>query len=279
MGIQAKQILSAIIAPNYLLLVSFTKTAVMKLQASLLLLFPLISFAQKDPVKDSLENIVNELAKPVYIETYKIVNTARLMVKNALSGKYPVKDAMDYYNENLSSYMGRYQTLQSVKKRLDTAGDAFVDAMFLREKGRIAKSWSDQFAEQMVELQAEESFEKKTGIKKTVHSPVEREPEVFTKVEVDPKYPGNWRSFLERNLDGQVAVDNGASPGTYIVIIQFIVDVDGNVSDVKALTNVGNGMEQEAMRVVKKSGKWNPALQNGREVKAYHKLPITFTVQ
>ncbi|MGE9314846.1 energy transducer TonB [Niabella sp. CJ426] len=108
--------------------------------------------------------------------------------------------------------------------------------------------------------------------------PVEKEPEVFTKVEVDAKYPGNWRSFLERNLDGQVAVDNGASPGTYTVIIQFIVDVAGNVSDVKALTSVGFGMEQEAVRVIKKSGKWNPAIQNGREVKAYRKQPITFQV-
>ncbi len=108
--------------------------------------------------------------------------------------------------------------------------------------------------------------------------PVEKEPEVFTKVEVDAKYPGNWRSFLERNLDGQVAVDNGASPGTYTVIIQFIVDVAGSVSDVKALTSVGFGMEQEAVRVIKKSGKWNPAIQNGREVKAYRKQPITFQV-
>lgn len=108
--------------------------------------------------------------------------------------------------------------------------------------------------------------------------PVEKEPEVFTKVEVDAKYPGNWRSFLERNLDGQVAVDNGASPGTYTVIVQFIVDVAGNVSDVKALTSVGFGMEQEAVRVIKKSGKWNPAIQNGREVKAYRKQPITYQV-
>lgn len=108
--------------------------------------------------------------------------------------------------------------------------------------------------------------------------PVEKEPEVFTKVEVDAKYPGNWRSFLERNLDGQVAVDNGASPGTYTVIVQFIVDVAGNVSDIRALTNVGFGMEQEAMRVIKKSNKWIPAIQNGREVKAYRKQPITFQV-
>lgn len=108
--------------------------------------------------------------------------------------------------------------------------------------------------------------------------PVEKEPEVFTKVEVDAQYPGNWVNFLQRNLDGQVAVDNGASPGNYTVIIQFIVDVAGNVSDVKALTNVGFGMEQEAMRVIKKSGRWKPAIQNGREVKAFRKQPITFQV-
>ncbi|MGC4232337.1 MAG: energy transducer TonB [Niabella sp.] len=111
-----------------------------------------------------------------------------------------------------------------------------------------------------------------------VTKPVEKEPEIFTKVEVDAQYPGNWRSFLERNLDGQVAVDNGASPGNYTVIVQFVVDVAGNVSDVKALTNHGYGMEQEAIRVIKKSNKWKPAIQNGREVKAYRKQPITFQV-
>ncbi|GEM_PF-2697578 len=251
----------------------------MKVWLSITLLFPLISFGQKDHINDSIEHVIEELAKPVYIETYKTINTARFKVKNALSGKYPVKEAMDYYNENLSSYMGRYQTLQAVKKRLDTAGDAFIDVMFLREKGRIAKSFADLANEEMVELQAEESFEKKTGLKKSVIKPVDQGNDVFTKVEVDAKYPGNWRSFIERNLDVQVASDNGASPGNYTVTIQFIVDIAGNVSDVKALTSVGFGMEQEAVRVVKKSGKWNPGIQNGREVKSYHKLPITFTVK
>lgn len=108
--------------------------------------------------------------------------------------------------------------------------------------------------------------------------PVEKEPEVFTKVEVDASYQGNWVTFLQRNLDSQVPVENGAPPGNYTVIIQFIVDVTGTVSDVKALTNVGYGMEQEAIRVIKKSGKWKPAIQNGREVKAYRKQPITFQV-
>lgn len=109
----------------------------------------------------------------------------------------------------------------------------------------------------------------------------EPEPEIFTKVEIDASYPGGagaWRNFLERNLRGETPVDNGAAPGNYTVIIQFVVDVAGNVSDIKALTNLGYGMEQEAIRVLKRSGKWKPAIQNGREVKAYRKQPITFQV-
>ncbi len=110
----------------------------------------------------------------------------------------------------------------------------------------------------------------------------EPEPDIFTKVEIDASYPGGtgaWRNFLERNLRADVATENGASPGTYTVVIQFVVDKEGNVSDVKPITSVGYGMEQEAVRVLKKSGKWKPAIQNGREVKAYRKQPITFQIQ
>ena len=89
---------------------------------------------------------------------------------------------------------------------------------------------------------------------------------------------GAWRSFLERNLRGDVPVQNGAEPKNYTVIIQFVVDKDGSLSDIKALTKIGFGMEDEAIRVIKKSGKWRPAILNGKEVKAYRKQPITFQV-
>lgn len=101
---------------------------------------------------------------------------------------------------------------------------------------------------------------------------------IFYKVEIDASYTGDWKKFLERNLVGEVPVDNGAAPGTYTVVVQFIVDASGNVSDIKPVTNYGHGMEQEAMRVIKKSGKWNPARQNSQLVKAYRKQPITFRV-
>jgi protein TonB len=109
----------------------------------------------------------------------------------------------------------------------------------------------------------------------------EDENKIFDKVEIDASFPGGdskWRRFLETNCNGQVASDNGAPEGTYTTVIQFVVDKEGNISDVRSLTNHGYGMEEEAMRVIKKGPKWIPAIQNGRQVKAYRRQPITFQV-
>ncbi len=112
--------------------------------------------------------------------------------------------------------------------------------------------------------------------------PVEDENKIFDKVEIEASFPGGdakWRRYLEQNANGQVATDNGAPEGTYTTVVQFVVDKEGNISDVRALTNHGYGMEQEAIRVIKKGPKWTPAVQNGRQVKAFRKQPITFQVQ
>jgi periplasmic protein TonB len=107
------------------------------------------------------------------------------------------------------------------------------------------------------------------------------ENKIFDKVEIEAAFPGGdskWRQYLERNLNANVPVDNGAAEGTYTTVVQFVVDKEGNISDVRAITNHGYGMEEEAMRVIKRGPKWTAAIQNGRPVKAYRKQPITFQV-
>lgn len=112
-----------------------------------------------------------------------------------------------------------------------------------------------------------------------IEDKVTKEPEgPLEIVEIPAKFDGDWIKFLERNLNGQVAVDNNAPAGRYTVIMQFVVDVDGSVSDIKPLTNIGYGLEQEAIRVLKKAKRWDPAIQNGHTVKAYRRQPITFQV-
>lgn len=107
------------------------------------------------------------------------------------------------------------------------------------------------------------------------------ENKVFNKVEVEAAFPGGetaWRRYLQNNLDANTPIDNGAPEGTYSVIVRFIVSRDGSISDVVAETKHGYGMEAEAVKVIKKGPKWTPALQNGRNVNAYRRQPITFVV-
>ena len=102
------------------------------------------------------------------------------------------------------------------------------------------------------------------------------------KVEIEAAYPGGvaaWVKFLEKNLDGSVTAKNNAPVGKYSAIAMFIVDKDGSLSDVKALTKFGYGIEEEMLRVINKSGKWSPASQDGKPVRAYRKQPLTFLVE
>jgi len=107
------------------------------------------------------------------------------------------------------------------------------------------------------------------------------EGKVFNKVEVEAAFPGGegaWRRYLEKNLDPNAPIDNGAPQGTYQVIVKFIVSKDGSISDVQSETKFGYGMEAEAIKIIKKGPKWTPALQNGRNVNAYRRQPVTFVV-
>lgn len=139
-----------------------------------------------------------------------------------------------------------------------------VNVEGVKDQGIVAPVEIDQ-GKQIVEVKKEED-----------------ENKIFDKVEIEASFPGGdskWRQYLERNANGQVATDNGAPEGTYTTLVQFVVDKEGNISDVRALTNHGYGMEEEAIRVIKKGPKWTPAVQNGRQVKAYRKQPITFRVE
>ncbi len=104
---------------------------------------------------------------------------------------------------------------------------------------------------------------------------------VFTVVQIPAEFPGGiaaWTKYLERNLNRDLPVEQGAPPGKYTVYVSFTVDKAGNISDVKAENDPGFGTKDEAVRVIKKGPSWKPAVQNGRNVIYRHKQGITFQV-
>lgn len=104
---------------------------------------------------------------------------------------------------------------------------------------------------------------------------------IYTIVEIPAEFPGGqgaWIKYLERNLNRDIPIQNGAPIGKYIVTLSFIVDKNGVISDVRAENDPGYGTKEEAMRVIKKGPDWRPAVQNGRNVNYRHIQNIVFIV-
>ena len=110
---------------------------------------------------------------------------------------------------------------------------------------------------------------------------IEEEPEddnqIYDKVEQMPRFPGGQSalmSFLSRNVKyPKVCQENGIQGR---VIIQFVVNKDGNISDVSVYKGVNPYLDAEAIRVIKSMPKWTPGKQKGKYVNVKYTLPISF---
>lgn len=118
--------------------------------------------------------------------------------------------------------------------------------------------------------------------KKVVEEPKVDENQIFTKVEIEASVDQKqWIRHLQTNLQRYIedAASAGMEPGTYTVQVKFLVERDGSIADVQALNDPGFGLGKGAVDVVKKGPKWNPGIQNGKQVRSYHTQPITFVIQ
>lgn len=95
---------------------------------------------------------------------------------------------------------------------------------------------------------------------------------VFTKSETSPSFPksnGSVEAYVQKMINTQTLIQNGAQKGRYKISLRFIVLKNGDYCDFYAESSNGFGIEQEVIRVLKSGPKWNNAIQNGRPVNAY----------
>lgn len=109
-----------------------------------------------------------------------------------------------------------------------------------------------------------------------VEKPTEKE-EILKYSEVMPEFPGGQAAFI-RFLSKNLRVpDNALDPGQKIkIIVRFVVDKEGELSNIQFLQTKGEVFEHEVVRVLNKMPKWKPGMQNGEKVKVYFNLPIIF---
>ncbi|MFL5738582.1 MAG: energy transducer TonB [Flavisolibacter sp.] len=104
---------------------------------------------------------------------------------------------------------------------------------------------------------------------------------VFEKSEVEASVDATlWKKQLEKELQPVIerAARKRMPAGTYIVVIRFLVEKDGSISDIHALNDPGYGLAAGAVRVVKSGPKWTPGTVNGKTVRSYHSQPIHFVI-
>lgn len=99
---------------------------------------------------------------------------------------------------------------------------------------------------------------------------------LYTKVDQQPKFPGGqkaWQKFLIKTLRYPAEAQDNRIMGE--TLISFIVDTDGSISDIRAVDG-DPILSAESIRIMKLSGKWEPAVYQGQKIKAYKIQPIVF---
>ena len=110
--------------------------------------------------------------------------------------------------------------------------------------------------------------------------PKEEETKVFDVVEQMPQFPGGQQAlfeYLSKNIKYPVIAEENGVQGR--VIVTFVVERAGSITDVKVVKSVDPSLDKEAQRVVKAMPHWIPGKQNGSAVRVKYTVPVTFRLQ
>ena len=120
-------------------------------------------------------------------------------------------------------------------------------------------------------------------VKETIAEPEPpkvEETKVFDVVEEMPQFPGGSSAlfeYLSKNIKYPVVAEENGVQGR--VVVTFVVERDGSITDVKVVKSVDPSLDKEAQRVVKSMPHWIPGKQNGSAVRVKYTVPVTFRLQ
>ena len=118
-----------------------------------------------------------------------------------------------------------------------------------------------------------------TNITPESTKPIEPETPVILEaaaVSVQPEFPGGteaWMKYLQRMLRVPDDLEAGERK---TVRVRFVVNADGDITDIIVLQSAGIGLDKEVLRVIGKMPKWKPGKQHGKAVAVYFTQPVTF---
>ena len=108
----------------------------------------------------------------------------------------------------------------------------------------------------------------------------EKKKDVFTAVQVQAEYPGGMQGLLQYLMNNIRYPENAMKNDIQgRVIVKFVIDSNGAVSDAEIVKGVDTDLDMEALRVVNNMPKWTPAKVDGKDVASYFTLPVQFKLQ
>ena len=133
--------------------------------------------------------------------------------------------------------------------------------------------------EEEIEVDLDVEISEEEVIEEMVFDEPEEEvaDEIFTIVEEKPEFHGGraaYLKFVQKNVKYPQQARRMNVEGR--VFVQFVVGKDGGISEVEVIKGIGAGCDEEALRVIKKSPKWNPGKQRGNPVRVRMVVPLVF---
>lgn len=178
---------------------------------------------------------------------------------------------------------------------LITNSDAESDEMAVREEERAkaeaaeAKAREEAKKQEEARRKAKEEEQKKEEARKKEElkakeeakkNEVQNDNQIYQDVDQMPTYPGGssaYVNYLQQNLRyPAIAMENGIQGK---VMVSFVVDKDGSVTEVQVVNPVDPSLDKEAVRVVRNMPKWVPGKKDDKSVRVRYTLPITFRLQ
>lgn len=134
--------------------------------------------------------------------------------------------------------------------------------------------------EEEIEVDLDTDITDETEIEEAIFEEPEEEEkaeEIFLIAEHQPNFPGGYKAFykyVQKKMKYPSQARRMGIEGK--VILQFVVDKDGSLTNIRVLRGIGAGCDEEAVRMLKAAPKWNAGRQRGVPVKVQMTLPITF---
>ena len=181
---------------------------------------------------------------------------------------------------------GKVATMEQVKA-LDQETIDFVNVLkYDEEKKDLLRVYSDKYNADtsngiifIVTKEYAKSEDRKKDYVVVVKSKDKetKEEKVFNVVEQMPAFPGGMdemMKYLSMNVRYPEAAKKAGLQGR--VVVQFVVEADGSVSNAKVVRSVNEELDAEAVRVIEKMPKWKPGMQDGKAVRVRYNIPIAF---